>query len=57
MQTTEEKVTMDLQHGASKIWSDVDLYETVQVMRLGVGLHKAYSIVGCRIIYVIFFIS
>ncbi|WZZ16704.1 hypothetical protein YC2023_109793 [Brassica napus] len=29
----------------------VDLHRTAQVMQLGVGLHKASSIVGCRIVY------
>ena len=47
MQTTEERLTRDLQHGASKIWSDVDFHRTAKVMQLGIGLHKTCSIVGC----------
>ncbi|WZZ84877.1 hypothetical protein YC2023_113456 [Brassica napus] len=51
MKTIEERLTMDLQHGASKIRSDVDLRRTAQVMQLSVDPHKTCSIVGCRIFY------
>ena len=33
-----------------------DLRRTAHVMQLGVDPYKAGSIVGCRIVYVIFFI-
>ena len=43
------------------VLNDLDVNESInmmaQVMQLGVGLHKADSIVGCRIVYVIFPIS
>ena len=50
MQATEERLIRDLQHGAS------DLRRTAQVMQLGVNPYKADSIVGCRIVYVLFLI-
>ena len=46
MQTMEERLTRDLQHGASKIRPGVGLRRTAQVMQLGVDPHKADSIVG-----------
>ena len=47
MQTMEEIITRDLQHGASKIRLGVGLPMTVHVIQLGVDPHKAGSIVGC----------
>ena len=33
-----------------------DLYKTSQVIQLGIDTYKACSIIGCGIVYVIFFI-
>ena len=56
METMEERLTRDVQHGASKIRPGVGLRRMAQVIQLGVDPHKAGSIVGCRIVYVIFLI-
>ena len=56
METMEERLTRNLQHGASKIRPGVGLRRTAQVMQLGVDPHKTGSIIGCRIFYVIFLI-
>ena len=57
MQTTEEKLTKNLQHGVSKSGQEYIFIGRHQMMQLGVDLHKAGSIVGCRIVYVIFLIN
>ena len=47
MQTTEEKLTKNLQHGASKSGHEWIFVKTAQMMQLGVDLHKTCSIVDC----------
>ena len=57
MQTTEEKLTKNLQHGVIKSGQEWIFIERHQMMQLGVDLHKEGNIVGCRIVYVILLIN
>ena len=47
MKTTNERLTRDLQHDASKFGQEWIFIGRLKMMQLDVDLHKTDSIVGC----------